>query len=431
MSRTTSPPQSSTAPALWLAIGSVVALFVALSFINPVPIADEGGQHVHAIREFYNGHWTLPDHPPMLPTYHIVAALCLKAFGPHLAVLRGLSAILAILAIVVFSAATRQRALEQPGDAILHFAWLPILFPFLAMVYTEAMSMLLLVLALYMHVRRRFLLSAAMLLLACLVRQSNALWVIFMAIWALAGVWDQSRTSASGPKAAPLRGFVRAGIGRVWGYLIVLALAGAFFIYNRGPSLTMVEANRPRFNVAQFYLFALFIIFLWAPIWVSRLHQDVQHFCQWAVYHRLGAVLVVILAIATALLLALGYDNPHPWNRNVQYLRNLPLVAMSRSANVRFAVGCLIIIVAPIIVRFTLGQANRRLLGLVWLLSLIYLLPHSLAEPRYYIVPAFLLNLLTRYTPGQARSLTVWYFTTSVAIAGYVCLEGRLDGGIW
>ncbi len=440
MSSTISPPHnpSATCGALCLAIASVVTLFAGLFYLNSNPIADEGGQHLHAIREFYNGRWTLPDHLPMLPTYHVVATLCWKAFGPHLAVLRGLSAILAVLAIVVFGAIARHEALEHPGDAILHFAWLPILFPFLAMVYTEAMSMLFLVLAVYMHVRRRFLLSAVMLLLACLVRQSNALWVVFMALWAIlqidraAGFCPRVPSGPEVPRECTRPfSFFRASVGRVWGHVVVLALAASFLIYNRGPSLIMVEANRPRFNAAQFYLFTLFILFLWAPIWVSRLHSEVQCFRQWGMEHRVKAALVVILGMAGVFLLALGYDNPHPWNRNVSYLRNLPLIAMSRYASARFAVASLIIIVAPIIVRFTLAQVNRRLLGLVWLLSLLFLLPHSLAEPRYYIVPMFLLNLFTRFTAGQARSLTVWYLTTSMAIAGYVCLKGHFTGGIW
>jgi len=374
--------------ALCLAIGSVVVLFACLSIFNPNPIADEGGQHLHAIAQFYNGDWSVPSHLPMLPTYHAIAALCWKVFGPHLVVLRALNAILAVLSIIVLARIARSESFEQPAEAILHFAWLPILFPFLPMVYTEAMSMFCLVLAVYMHVRRRHALSAVMLLLACLVRQSNAVWVVFMALWALADMSKQLRTSTCETRTVAFYALARRGLARVWAHAVVLALAAAFFISNGGPTLTTVEANRPRLNVAQFYLFALFIIFLWLPIWLSRIRQDVPALCHWALQHPARAGAVLLAAGAAVCMLTATFENPHPWNSNVDYLRNLPLIAMSESRGVRVAVACLIILIAPVIVRFTLGQTNRRMLGVLWLLSLVFLLPHSLAEPRYYIVPA-------------------------------------------
>ncbi len=433
MSSTTISPQNrkSTNQALGLAIGSVLLLLAGLSIFNPEPIADEGGHHLHTIAQFYNGNWSLPDDLPMLPTYHAVAALCWKVLGPRLVVLRALSAIIAVFAIVVFGWITRYRAFGQPGDAILHFAWLPILFPFLAMVYTEAMSMLCLVLAVYMHVRRRFLLSAGMLLLACLVRQSNAVWVVFMAVWAVADTGRELHASTSAAQAALASRMVREGIRRVWGHAVVLALAAAFFIFNRGPTLATVEANRPRFNVAQLYLFAMFVMFLWVPIWLSRLRRDVRAFCQWAAGNPTRACAVVLAAVGAVLVLVAAYDNPHRWNWNVNYIRNSLLVAMWRSPGVRLAVACLIILIAPIMVRFTREQVDRRLLGVLWLLSLVFLLPHSLAEPRYYIVPMFFINLFTGYTAQQARRQTLWYLAVSLAIAVFTCVQGHAGGGVW
>lgn len=226
-------------------------------------------------------------------------------------------------------------------------------------------------------------------------------------------------------------GLVREGMRRVWGHAVVLALAAAFFMYNRGPTLTMIEANRPRFNIAQLYLFAMFVMFLWAPIWLSRLRQDVRAFCQWAAENRAKACAVVLAAVGAVFVLAAVYDNPHPWNRNVNYLRNLPLIAMSESAGVRLAVACLIILIVPIMVRFTREQVDRRLLGVLWLLSLVFLLPHSLAEPRYYIVPVVFINLFTGYTAQQARRQTLWYLAVSLVIATFICVRGHGGGGVW
>lgn len=429
----TPPPRHnlSGSVALGLSIASVAALFVGLSLLNPEPIADEGGQHLHAIAQFYAGDWTLPDHLPMLPTYHALGAILWRASGPHLVVLRAFSAGMAILAILVFGAITAGRDGGLRGHAILHFCWLPILFPFLAMVYTEAMAMLGLVSAVYMHVRRRFLLSAAMLLFTCFVRQSNAIWVAFLALWAVSNVCQRSTFPGARASVSAVGKRVRTALRAVCGHAVVLGLFVAFFVYNRGATAVAVEANRPRVNVAQFYLFALFVVLLWLPVWLLRLRYDVRALLRWAVAHPALALAGFGLAVALVCTLANGFANPHPWNKNTEYIRNLPLIAMSESLRTRLAVGALIVVLAPVVIRFTVEQANRRLLGMLWAFSVVYLLPHSLAEPRYYIIPAFFINLLTRYTPAQARCLTVWYLVASTAIAAFVCLRGHAGGGIW
>ena len=113
---TTSAGHTSHRLALGLAIGSVLVWFAVLSAVKPAPIADEAGQHWHAINQFYNGDWTMPDHIPMLPTYHALACLCWKVFGPHLIVLRALSALMAVAAIVAFGAITKDEPTTIPNN---------------------------------------------------------------------------------------------------------------------------------------------------------------------------------------------------------------------------------------------------------------------------------------------------------------------------
>lgn len=416
---------------LALAIGSILLWFTVLSILNPAPIADEAGHHLHAVRQFYAGDWTWPERLPMLPTYHALAALACKVFGAKLLVLRGLSAVMAIGAIMLFHAAIRRRFTPLSGDTLLHFAWNPILFPFTVMVYTESASMLCLTAALCLHFGRRYRWSAVALLAACLIRQSNLVWVAMLAGWAVLPVGDTTRPGRQ-PRAAksPL-GTVRASVSRVWVHIILLAGGVAFYVLYGGPALQTVEANRPRFNVAQLYLFAIFIIMLWAPIWTMRLGTDVRNFGRWAGANPLGASVAVLLAVAAVAGLSLGFRNPHPWNQNEEYFRNFPLIAMTNSRAARVFVACVIVCVGPILLRFVLAQPDRHLFGLVGLFSLLFLLPHSLAEPRYYVIPVVFLNLLTRYSAIEARCLTLWYALISIAIAAAVAIQGHPGGGVW
>lgn len=126
----------------------------------------------------------------------------------------------------------------------------------------------------------------------------------------------------------------------------------------------------------------------------------------------------------------MAFENPHPWNRNPDYFRNWALMWMDRST---IACGCfsaLIVLGGVAAFRFVLGQRQRRAVFLVGGFTLIYLLPHSLAEPRYYVLPAIFFNLLASYDRTDARRLTVWYGILSAGLAAAFCVYGDGKGGV-
>ena len=411
---------------LWLAIASIVLYFLALTIFNNGTIADEE-HHLRAIRWFCDGHWRPPDFLPMLPGYHVLAAVPARVFGTQLVVLRALNTLLAIGAILLVHRILRVMNGPNPDDALLHFAWNPLLLPFMALVYTDLPAMLSLVGAVYLHVRRRFVLSALVLLAACLLRQSNVVWVAFMAVWAVVELRQERFPDSKSQSSAGLGGFLRRAALRVWPHLALGLLAAAFFLVHGQATLGDVRLNGPAVNVAQFYLFALFVALLWAPVWVRCLRT------QWRTVYRpaLMRPLVWALLTAAAAFLVLNFDNPHPWNEDLRDLKNWPLVAMSSSLAARL-IGVLLIVAAiPIVARFTWGQPHRRMLAVIWLFSLLFLLPQWLAEPRYYIIPVFLLNLFAAYTPSQARWVTIWYGVAGAATATVACIWGGAAGGVW
>lgn len=415
--------------ALPLAVASVLSVLAVFSTYADRPIADEAGHHLHAIRQFYEGDWSRPEHLPMFPAYHAVAAVAARVFGANLLVLRGLSAVMMIGAVVFFDAALRRRGVKHRGYALLHFAWLPLLLPFSVMVYTESASMLCLAAAIYLQSRRQLQLSALALLFACLVRQSNVVWVVLLAVLA----WTEHGREMPGDSRKVEGGGARASNGelvvQLWGHAAVTVLTSVWLIVDAGGTRT-IEANRPRFNVAQLYLFAMAGILLWAPLWMRRLPHDVRALVLWFRMSPARGVVVVIVAGALVAMLAIAFRNPHPWNENPRYFRNLPLMAMSQSSAVRWIVAAVIVAIAPIVVRFTLAQTDRLKLALAWMFALLFLLPHSLAEPRYYVVPFVLLNLLSRYSAAEARVMAAWYFTLSAVLIVEIARVGDAGGGV-
>jgi hypothetical protein len=58
----------------------------------------------------------------------------------------------------------------------------------------------------------------------------------------------------------------------------------------------------------------------------------------------------------------------------------------------------------------------------LWAVALLYVAPHWLVDPRYYVVPAVLLTLLLPLNLAQLRRLAAWYALLAV-IAGIFVLR--------
>lgn len=407
-----------------VAIGSVVLWFCILTILHPQPILDER-QHHGVIQRFANGDWQTPSELPMPPTYHAMVALAGKAFGSGLPTARAITAIMALWAIVLFSGTVRTLQPTPQGEALLHFAWLPVMFTFTAMAYTDAPAMFCIVASILLHVRRRFVWSAVMMGVACLIRQSNVVWVAFMAVWTLIDLWREEH-DATQVRPRNKKSFLFKCAGKLWGHFIALALAAVFFIVNRGFTLGDVPQNHPRLNFGQFFVFALFVLLLWAPLWISRASEDTKALVRCLRSKPYMSVVILLSGAGFVTAMVVGFENPHPWNQSLSILRNWPLRMMADSLTARIFGSIALLITAAIVTRFTQDQPKRAMLTIVWLFALLFLLPHSLVEPRYYMIPACLVNLFARYSETQARSLVIWYLFLCV-----ITSVGIFHGTIW
>jgi alpha-1,2-glucosyltransferase len=413
----------------FMAATSVVAFFLLLTLFNNRPIVDEG-LHLLAVERLVEGDWSQPDFLPMPLTYHFLVYLPAKVFGVEVWVLRLVNTVLSIALLwIVQSIWGVERS--SRGDRLLHFAWLPILFPFTVLAYTEVASLVFLLAGVLLHLRKKTGWAAVPLAIACLVRQSNIVWVAFVIAWGVMDAWQECRRERNGAARAIGQREIATTLSRIWPQLLILVAAAVFFVVNKGFNITAVEANRFRFNSAQFYSFALFLVVLWGPVWVPSLVADFHSMNLW-VKRRPGLGGEVILV---SLLAAVGavatFWNPHPWNHNPDFLRNWPLVLMERSILLRGIAALLVLVALPGLTRRLLEAPNRSLLLLALAFSLVYLAPHSLVDPRYYILPMIFLQFSSEFQAYEARRLTIWYATGSVAVSGYIIIAGTRVGGLW
>ena len=356
----------------------------------------------------------------MLPAYHLLASLVARVFGPELWVLRGFSAFLAVLAIVLFHAAARAYHADYGPYHLLRFAWNPLLLPLWVLVYTDMASLVGVLVALNFHVRRRYVVAAAGLLLACLIRQSNVIWVLFFLAWGVVE-WRQAHRSArraAGDASRAVAGEVprTAHLVALLPYGVLLLLAAGYSVLSGGLTETLREENRPHANVAQFYMFALTAALLWAPVWLPQLVQ------LWP--RRVEPALVrpwVCAAVVTAIgVLELAFRNPHPWNLDLDYLRNWPLYWMTTHAAVRYAAAVVLVLFVPTLVQSTWVSPVRSVLGVLWACTALFLLGHYLVDPRYYVVPFVLADFFAPRAAVPARRLAAWYLLLTLAVGAFI-----------
>lgn len=416
-------------PSFCIATASIFTYFVLLTVFNNHPVADEG-LHLLAVERLIGGDWRHPDFLPMPLSYHFLVYWPAKVLGVEVWVLRLVSAVFSIALLWIVRSINRVQTCRR-GSRLLHFAWLPILFPFTGLAYTEIVSLLLLLTGVLLHLRKRTAWSAVPLAGACLVRQSNIVWVAFVTAWGALEVWQRGRREPHAEARTGNRRQIKAIVSHVWPQLVILLAAAEFFLLNQGFNITAVEANRFRFNSTQLCLFALHFAVLWGPIWLPSLGADLIAMGRWIGRRPMLGGATILLSLVIAVGATATYWNPHPWNHNLNFLRNWPLVLMERSLIWRGLAALLVLLALPGLVRRTSQAPNRPILLLTWGFSLAYVALHSLVDPRYYIPPLVLLQFFAGFRDDEARQLTIWYGVVSAAASGYVIVAGHRLGGLW
>jgi hypothetical protein len=359
----------------------------------------------------------------MIPGYHTLVALVSEVSGPRLILSRTVTLVTAVGMLLCYYQAAKPWQGPAAGRATLTLALLPILFPFSVAVYTDATSMVTVCGALWALVARRFNLSAAIMFVACFVRQSNLVWTAFMAVLAAWELWKDWRP-ANPAAPAPWRAFlIRECLPRLAGYGVS---ALAFLVYAltqmKGLIWGDVPLNRAHPNIAQLYAVCFFILFLWAPLWIERFREDVRGLKEAVAGNRARARIVGLVLIAVAIVLVSTYDNPHPWNQYWYYLRNNPLMAMEGNLGLRVAGVAAVYWTAWATVRLWRGQPNRAELALAGGFTALFLVPQALVEPRYFVLPFALINVFLRYSEAQQTRLLVWWSALCAMICSAIVL---------
>lgn len=339
-----------------------------------------------------------------IPGYHWFLALLMRAFqAESLGAARLINSVLGLGAIYAFYRLRQAIGGEDAATAALQFACFPILFPFFFLVYTDVASLGLVLGAAVLSIHRHHRVAAVTLVAAMCVRQTNVLWILFVA-WL--GAWPvlAPGTSARRRAAAALR--------LLWPYGAAGAVFVGYWVWHGSISWSTAQAaNHPDFKLSVGNIY--FMLFLGAILLPLHAGAGLVRFAR-AV--RRAPLLLLLPAAAMALFwFAFRVDHPFNFIEPAFILRNRVLVWVHDSTPARVAFGAVATLAGC---GLAMVPMLRREAIVLYPLALAFVGSSWLIEQRYTLIPfAFWLALRAPLAEWIERSTTLFW----AALAAVLC----------
>ncbi|MBB5209749.1 hypothetical protein [Chiayiivirga flava] len=402
-----SAPFASRRSRVQLGVLCMALVWIAMWFVGwtTIPHSDEW-LHYYQSLYFSRGNFevyvgTLTN----IPTYHVWLALLMKVFGFEalgaarvVNSLYGLGALGALYAI--------RRTLHQ-ADALRSTAqlmFLPPLFVFFFIAYTDVLALALILAALLACLRGRHGWAALALLLATAVRQPSVLWAV---CFALVAAWPVlQRAYAAAPwRVATLAPHAKDTLRIVWPYIGTVVAFFVYWAWNGSISFSNAQAEEAhpdlKFDVGNPY----FLLFLAGCLLPLQTWAGLRRFAV-AARRRPWLWLVPVAVFA---LYATAFEVAHPYNTFAgdYFLHNMFLqrLAVDRVLWGVVGLGATLAACGLGCTRFALPQG-----WLVLPFGVLFVAASWLIEPRYAIVPLALLLALrgSESDRGEAITLALW-----------------------
>ena len=389
--------------ALIAGFGAVWLLALLYAQSANVVLADES-VHVPQIQDFMRGSFVVHPLLTTIPGYHLLMAGAMKLLAADsVAQMRAIGAVLGLAPALVFYFIRRTTGDLHPVRSASLLFFLPFLYPYYFLIYTDVLSLALVLCTMLATLHRRHFWSAVALVFSILVRQNNVVWAGFMPLFALWPVLQQANWR--------LRHCWKDVVRVAWPYALPLAVFLAYWAWNGTISLSKtVAGGHPdlKLHAGNVY-FSLFLFFVFFPfeVWTgakqfgAKLRQN-----PWL-------LLIPVLIVAFAKLKG-SYDNSQFTD---YFIRNWIIQTVRHGDWERWVFAALVGLSACSIAftRFTVRQG-----WLVYPFSVFYLSSSWLIENRYSIIPFALWMALRKTESDKADGvrLVAWVLVSQFFVWG-------------
>lgn len=400
----------------WLALAGIWAGTVVWAAGGEL-VGDEW-VHWSQIHRFLQGDTRIySEYLTNVPGFHWLVTALLAPWGiqsPGAA--RGVTALFTAAAVVLVYRIRRQL---HPADAQItaaQFFFLPTMFVYGFLVYTDVPALALLLGALLATLREHHRAAAALLLASMAVRQNQVLWVVFLAVLAAWPILCDGAESLR-QRRLPTRAWLAAVLERTWPYLAVFGVFCAYWAINGSIAYSAAQSrySHPDFHpdignlVFLLATVALLMPFHVAGGWRHALEGPASRWMQAA-----GLAVVVLVAYA------LWFRVQHPSNLVLGNMRNQLLATVAAGGWAWWGLGLLAAIAGGGLCCSPLVTGRYRL----WLpFSLVFVGASWLIETRYTMIPLTLFLLFRHPQAVWQERLTLAFWCLLALGFGWLAFE--------
>lgn len=365
--------------------------------------------HAPQIWAFYSNSSYFDEKITVLPTYHYVMGFAIRQIGYYSDnTLKLINLLISLLSIPIFYTLIKKYYAREAGIRTLQLFFLPSIFIYYFLIYTDIWTLLLIALNLYLALDRRYITSALVGVLAISLRQDSVMWIglSFLLICFEPDFRGSPLNLQNIIRNAVLKGHI---------YLIIFAAFLLFTIYNGGVAIGDKERhNSGLINISNFYIFLIVGWFLFLPLNIKLLPD---------IFNHLKRPWVLVAVLAGFFLYMSTLANPHEYNnsRMDYYVHNGMANLLATNMLVKGLSYPIALWMMLSLILMKLPEVRFKWILLVIPLAVIF---HPMIEPRYYI-PAYLLIQLVRPALSETKEAgtTIYY----ILLSAYV-LYGAISG---
>ncbi len=375
-----------------------VVLTVTYLYLKNAPLIVDEVDGYQQVLNFVEGNNKLEKISAM-PTYYYLLAMVAKITGiTSIAFIRTITVVISLLTLFAFFITSRKIA-EHGGEIkTLLLLFMPTLFVFYFLIYTEVLSLLFILLMVYFGVQKKHVLAGMFGIFSMCIRQNNVMWVAFMMMY---GYIAENGFSISVT-------LVKNYAIRALTYITGFVLFAVFVVINGGVAVgdkSMHPGNVSIGNIV-FFLFVFFILFLPQHIYSFKKVIKILTEKKWMV-----AIAVTLFALFYFL-----FKNNHPYNQISPhyFMRNKLLIYITSAPWIK-AMFVLTAVYALLSLCVTPLQGPYQ--WLFYAFAILFLLPSWLIDVRYYVIPFTLFILFKKQENKYVDYITIIYF---IAMSGWV-----------
>ena len=377
-------------------------LFTALFLIRNTPLKVDEQDHYPQTVSYGNGDFSKPYVISTLTTFHALLAAISKITGiTSISFFRTINLFFALIAIIVFGFASKHLNKKISILNILQFSFFPIIFPYFFLIYTDVLSLLMILCALLFLIREKYQWSGIFSIFACLVRQDNIVWLGFFLVLSFVNIYGFKLKIKD----------IYNHLLKFWSFSVGIILFIIFVIINKGIAIND-KSMHPAFSFylgnIYFLLFIFFILFI--PLHVAN-HKKII-----ALFKRYKLIIAAIVSFYFLFLLSFSNDHPFNYQWGNYFLRNKLLIFFNSSV-INKTVFFILITYSALSLCVT--EFKHKNFYLLYVFTFLFLIPSWLIEQRYYFIPLSLFLLFKKEEKNWVEISTTVLF---VVASGFLFL---------